>query len=182
MLSIPSPPTQEREADSSPAPQESGPQVLESGKTPLFSGGLFPGWGGSAGPSVGGQRTDVSIQSNRSGDSERAREQTLPLYVHVSLLLWCIQHLKSKVESLRDSLPQSFSFVRDELDEVWKELGNLHSSGSPPHHRVTFTPPLFQGHPVDTVPTSLTPTLLPASFQHLMRQVVDELRTAGFVP
>ncbi len=42
-------------------------------------------------------------------------------------------------------------------------------------------PPLFQGHPVDTAPLSSTSIVSPALFQHLMRQVVDELCTAGFV-
>jgi hypothetical protein len=129
----------------SPVPQESGPQVPESGDTPIFSGGLFPDWGDSAGPLVGGQRTDVSLQSNRSRDSEWAREQSLPLYVRLSPLLWRVQDLKFKVGSLEGSLPQSFTLVRDELDEVWRDLGDICKSASFPFHQPSVTPPSFRG-------------------------------------
>jgi hypothetical protein len=64
--------------------------------------GLFPGWGGSAGPSVGGQRTDVSVQSIRSVEFEQAREQILLQYVRVAPLLWRIQGLESKVRTLKE--------------------------------------------------------------------------------
>ncbi len=96
-------------------------------------------------------------------------------------LLWRVQDLKSKVGSMEGSLPQSSTLIRDELDKVWRDLGDICKSASSPFHWPSATPPLFQGRPVNTAPTSLMPTLSPASFQHLMRQIVDELRTAGFV-
>ena len=173
MLTIPSPPALEREGQSSPVSQESGLQVPESQNTAMESGGLFPG--------CGGQGADLSVQSIGSGASERAREQSLPPNMGLAPSFWHVQQLEFKVETLQDSLPPSFSLVRDELDKVWKELGNLWTITSSPLHQESATPPLFHGRPHDAVPTSLRATFLPASFQHLMRQVVDELRTAGFV-
>ncbi len=163
------------------APPVLCPQVPESGDTPIFSRGLFAGWAGSTGPAVGDQRTDGSVQSNSLEGSERARAQSRPPYGGIAPLLRRVQGLESKVGPLEDSLLQSFALVRDELDEVWRDLGDLCKSASSPFPWATVTPPLFQGRPVNTAPSSSTSILSPASFQHLMRQVVDELCTAGFI-
>ncbi len=112
----------EREADPSPALQELDPKVPETGFTPLLSEGLFLCREGRPGPSVGAQRTDVSVHLSRSGESKCGREQALPPYVRLGPLLWCIQGLESSVGRLEGSVPQSFSLVRSELDEVWRDL------------------------------------------------------------
>jgi hypothetical protein len=121
-LSIPSPPSQEREDELRSAPPVLCPQVLDSRDTPIFSGGLFAGRAGSIGPSVGGQRTDVSVESNSLEGSERARAQSRPPYGGIAPLLWHVQGLESKVESLEDSVPQSFALIHDDLmrsGEIW---------------------------------------------------------------
>ncbi len=123
----------------------------------------------------------MSVQSNSLEGSEWARAQNRPPYRGIALLLWRVQGLESKVGSLEDSVPQSFALIGDEVDEVWRDLSDLRKSASSPFPWATVTPPLFQGRPVDTAPSSSTSILSPASFQHLMRQDVNELRTAGFI-
>jgi hypothetical protein len=85
------------------------------------------------------------------------------------------------VGRLEGSVPQTFSLVRSELDEVWRDLDNLCRSPSSPSQGSSTTPPLFQGQAFNASSSSSTLPLAPASFQHLMRQVVDELHLAGFV-
>jgi hypothetical protein len=83
---------------------------------------------------------------------------------------------------LKDSVPDSFMGVQDELDEVWKDLGDVRKiRASPPQDSSSSTPSLFQGRASNTASMSSNAPLTPALFQQLMRQVVDELRVAGFV-
>ena len=84
---------------------------------------------------------------------------------------------------LEDSVPDSFMGVQDELDEVlWKDLGDVHKiRASPPQDSSSSTPSLFQGRASNTASASSNAPLTSALFQQLMRQVVDELRVAGFV-
>jgi hypothetical protein len=82
---------------------------------------------------------------------------------------------------LEGSVPQSFSLVWSEFDEVWRDMDDLCRSPSSPSQGPSTTPPLFQGQAFNAFPSSSTPPFTPALFQHLMRQVADELRLAGFV-
>ncbi len=78
------------------------------------------------------RRTDVSVQFNSLEGSVRARAQSRPPYGGIAPLLRRVQGLESKVGSLEDSVPQSFALVRDEVDKVWRESGNLCNSASSP--------------------------------------------------
>jgi hypothetical protein len=93
----------------------------------------------------------------------------------------CVQDLESRVEKLEDLVPDSFMGGRDELDEIWKDLGDVHKIWAYPPQDSSSTPSLFQGRASTTASTSSNAPLMHALFQQLMRQVVDELRVAGFV-
>jgi hypothetical protein len=60
---------------------------------------------------------------------------------------------------------------------IWTIFAGLSSPSQGP----STTPLLFQGQAFNASPSSSTSPLMPTSFQHLMRQVMDELRSAGFV-
>ena len=92
-----------------------------------------------------------------------------------------VQDLESRVGKLEYSVTDSFVGVRDELDEVWKDLGDVRKIRASPPQDSSSAPSLFQGRASYTASTSSNAPLMPALFQQLMRQVVDELRVAGFV-
>ena len=104
-----------------------------------------------------------------------------PPYLRLAPLMRCVQDLESRVRKLEYSVPDSFVGVRDELDEVWKDLGDVRKIRASPPQDSSSTPSLFQGRASNTASTSSNAPLTPALFQQLMRQVVDELRVAGFV-
>ena len=76
-------------------------------------------------------------------------------------------------------LPASFLGVRDEFDLIWSELEAV-KLGCTPGPTSGGTAPFFQGrHPSTQGPS--TPSVSSPAFQTLLRQVVDELRSGGFV-
>ena len=129
-----------------------------------------------------GPRDGVSIHSSRAGGTDHSRSEDLPSYLRLAPLMRRVQDLESRVGKLKDSVPDSFMGVQDELDEVWKDLGDVHKiRASPPQDSSSSTPSLFQGQASNTASTSSNAPLTPVLFQQLMSQVVDELRVAGFV-
>jgi len=129
----------------------------------------------------GPPRDGVSIHSSRAGGTDHSRSEEPPPYLRLAPLMRRVQDLKSRVGKLEDSVPDSFMGGRDELDEVWKDLGDMHKIRASPPQDSSSTPSLFQGRASNTASTSSNAPLMPALFQQLMRQVVDELRVAGFV-
>ena len=79
------------------------------------------------------------------------------------------------------TLPESFGIVWGELNEVWAELSNLRQSTPPPDLGTSSSPAYFQERWQNPNGGGGTSTLSPASFQRLMRQVVDELQVSGCV-
>ena len=100
-------------------------------------------------------------------------ERLAPLYRRLDAL-------ETRASLLEDSLPTSFGLVRDELDEVWKDLRELERSTTSrqgPSQGSTF----FQARGSTTTPAPPASTLAPPAFENLMRRVVDELKSVGFV-
>ncbi len=100
-------------------------------------------------------------------------ERLAPLYRRLDAL-------ETRALLLEDSLPTSFGLVRDELDEVWKDLRELERSTTSrqgPSQGSTF----FQARGSTTIPAPPASTLAPPAFDNLMRRVVDELKSVGFV-
>jgi hypothetical protein len=91
----------------------------------------------------------------------------------------CIQSLESRAATLDDSLPHSFGLVRGEMNLIWKDLEELHENALPSPREV---PPrnLFQSRSPTPGP-STSATLSGPAFQQLVSQVVDELRSSGFM-
>ena len=127
-----------------------------------------------------GPRDGVSIHSSRAGGPDRSRTEEPPPYLRVAPLMRRVQDLESRVGKLEYSVTDSFVGVRDELDEVWKDLGDVRKIRASPPQDSSSAPSLFQGRASYTTSTSSNAPLMPALFQQLMRQVVDELCVAGF--
>ena len=72
-----------------------------------------------------GPRDGVSFHSSRAGGTDRSRSEEPPPYLSLAPLMHRVQDLKSRVGKLEDSVPDSFMGVRDELDKVWKDLGDI---------------------------------------------------------
>jgi hypothetical protein len=89
--------------------------------------------------------------------------------------------LETRAAALDASLPWSFWRVRKELDNLWREV-ELIKLGIPllGQQDPASTPPLFQGCAYPAVAGGV-PTLTPSAFEALMRQVINELRSLGFV-
>ncbi len=68
-----------------------------------------------------------------------------------------------------------------ELNEVWAKLSNLHQATPPPDPGSASSPAYFQERRQNSTSAAGVSTLLPASFQYLMRQVIDELCLSGCV-
>jgi hypothetical protein len=114
-----------------------------------------------------------SVSSVRSHEGSCTNKQ-------IPSIIKRITNLKKSAVCLEHSLPVSFQNVRGELDVLWNNLESIKHliSGSPQDH--AGSTPLFQGHHSlnSTPPLEM---LLPSALQVLMRQVVDELRSLGFV-
>ena len=135
--------------------------------------------GGSAVPPLFPMRTDSSHRSSRSGGSVNSRGHPAPVE-RLAPLLRRLGALETRASLLEDSLPTSFVLVRDELDEIWKDLRELEratASRQGPSQGSTF----FQARGSTTTPAPPAGTLAPPAFENLMRRVVDELKSAGFV-
>jgi hypothetical protein len=90
-----------------------------------------------------------------------------------------IQLLESQAATLDDSLPYSFGCIRGEMNLIWNNLEELHEK-APSNPRKDPSRDLFQSRGAtsgSTTPLSLSGP----AFQHLMSQVVDELRSSGFM-
>jgi hypothetical protein len=99
----------------------------------------------------------------------------------LSALERCVRNLETGVVALDASLPRSFLCVREELDNLWKEIKAIKLvMPLPGQPQPSSSTPSFQARFHGPSPAS-SPSLSPANFQTLMRQVVDELRSAGFV-
>ena len=132
-------------------------------------------------PPDGPCRANDSAQSNGSGESDHQSQRSVPPYARLVLLLRRIQTLESKVGSLQVTLPESFGIVRGEFNEVWAKLSNLHQSTPPPDPGSSSSPAYFQEWHQNSTSGGGASTLSPASFRHLMRQVIDELCSSGCV-
>ncbi len=71
--------------------------------------------------------------------------------------------------------------MRGELNEVWAELSDLRQATPPPQPGSASSPAYFQERRQNSTSAAGVSTLLPASFQYLMRQVIDELHLSGCV-
>ena len=99
-----------------------------------------------SGPQIfGPPRDGVSIHSSRAGGTNRSRSEEPPPYLRLAPLMRCVQDLESRVEKLEDLVPDSFMGGRDELDEIWKDLGDVHKIRAYPPQDSSSTPSLFQG-------------------------------------
>ena len=98
------------------------------------------------GPQMFGPRDGVSIHSSRAWGTDRSRSEDPSSYLRLFPLMRRVQDLESRVGKLEDSVSDSFMGVRDELDEVWKDLGYVCKIlASPPQDSSLSTPSLFQG-------------------------------------
>ena len=93
------------------------------------------------GPQMFGPRDGVSIHSSRAGGTDRS--MTEPPYLRLAPLMRRVQDLESRVGKLEDSVPDSFMGVQDELDKVWKDLGDIHKIRASPLQDSSSTPSLF---------------------------------------
>ncbi len=124
----------------------------------------FAAWGNRESP-----RLVLSVSSQESGRA--ANEMRVKK---------CISNLKKKAHLLDGSLPLSFGCVRDELDNLWKEVDSIKVCMSASPLEQSGSSPLFQGrYSSSTMPQSAT--LSPPALQILMRQVVNKLRLSEFV-
>jgi hypothetical protein len=90
--------------------------------------------------------------------------------------------LENRITNLESLVPQSFSQVRWEFNDIWKEVNHLQSKSSSSFQRAPDTAPLFQGRGTGVNTSSMAShTLSPPAFQQLTRQVINELRQSGFV-
>ena len=124
-------------------------------------------------------RTDASQRSSRSGGSLNSRPPPPPLE-RLAPLFRRLDALETRASVLEDSLPTSFGLVRDELDEIWRDLKGLQdatASRQAPSTSSSF----FQSRGPTAGTAAPIATLTPPAFDNLMRLVVDELKAAGFV-
>ena len=137
------------------------------------------GFGGGSVRPLFPMRTDATYRSPRSGGSENSREPRPPVE-RLAPLMRRLDALETRASLLEDSLPSSFVLVRDELDDIWKDLRELEratASRQGPSQSATF----FQSRGSTTTPAPPALTLTPPAFDNLLRRVVDELKSAGFV-
>ena len=177
------PPLPGEESESGPDPSLLVPDLEDEGTrvSPVPSGPFFQGRKDTSRAPDGPRRADDSVQSNSSGDSDHRGQRSIPPYVRLAPLLWRVQTLESKVGSLQVTLPEFFGVVRGELNEVWAELSDLRQATPPPDPGSGRSPAYFQERHQNPTSAVGVSTLSPALFQHLMRQVIDELRSSGCV-
>ncbi len=125
-------------------------------------------------------RNDASVRSGKSGGTEKSRAP-LPPVERLAPFIWHVQALETRTSTLKDSVPHLFTLVRNELDEIWKDLEGLRKTSSSPLWDPGVSLSLFQGPGANVGPMPSMPTLTLPAFQNLMRQVVDELVSARFV-
>jgi hypothetical protein len=70
------------------------------------------------------KRTDGSVHSSKSGESQWGIPQASS-YERVGPFLQRLQALKTRTTNLEDLVPQSFSQVQWELNDIWKEINDL---------------------------------------------------------
>jgi hypothetical protein len=126
------------------------------------------------------ERNNALVQSSKSGGEEKSRAPPFP-FERLVPFIQPVQALEIRMSTLKDSLPHSFTLVRNKLDDIWKDLEGLHKNSPSPFWNPGVGPSLFHGRRANPGATSSMPTLTPPAFENLMRQVVDELVSAGFV-
>jgi hypothetical protein len=89
-------------------------------------------------------------------------------------------NLKKRAVLLDSSLSVSFGGVCNKLGNLWSKLEPIKLVISESPQDGSGSTPLFQGHQSST-PMPTSGMLLSSALQVLMRQVVDELRSPGFV-
>ena len=174
-------PGEESESGPDPSLLVSDPEDKGTRVSPVPSGPFFQGPRDSSRPPDGPCRADDSVQSNGSGDSDHRGQRSAPPYVRLAPLLRRVQTLESKVRSLQVTLHESFGVVRGELNEVWAELSDLRQATPPLDPGSASSPMYFQERRQNSTSAAGASTLSPASFQYLMRQVIDELCLSGCV-
>jgi len=92
-----------------------------------------------------GPRDGVSIHSSRARGPDCSRSEDPPPYLRLAPLMCRVQDLKSRMGKLENLVPDSFTGVQDELDEVWKDLGDVRKIRASPPQDSSSTPSLFQG-------------------------------------
>ena len=97
------------------------------------------------GPQMFGPRDGVSIHSSRAGGTDRSMTEEPGPYLRLAPLMRRVQDLKSRMGKLENLVPDSFTGVQDELDEVWKDLGDVRKIWASPPQDSLSTPSLFQG-------------------------------------
>jgi hypothetical protein len=125
-------------------------------------------------------RNNASVRSGESGGTEKSRAPPPPVK-RLAPFTRRVQALETRTSTLEDSVSHLFTLVRNELDEIWKDLEGLCKTSPSPLQDPGVSPSLFQGHGANVGLMPSMPTLTPPAFQNLMRQVVDELVSAGFV-
>jgi hypothetical protein len=126
------------------------------------------------------KRTDGSVHSSKSGESQWGIPQASS-YERVGPFLRRLLALKNRTTTLEESVPQSFSQVWWELDDIWKEVNDLQTKHPSLSQGPLDTQPLFQGQGTRFETSTATPMLSPPGFQQLMWQVIHELCQSGFV-
>jgi len=154
-------------------------------RTPLFGAQEFEPFGQRESrqgrllfPPPGGTRGGDSIASSRrSNYEEGADSRSNELLKDVSLRVCNLKRGAAQVDA---TLASSFREVRVDLDDVWKEVDLIKLVLPVGGRSGTATPPRFVGLQLQVHPPPV-PGLSPPAFQALMRQVVNELLTSGFV-
>jgi hypothetical protein len=125
-------------------------------------------------------RSPVSVQSVGSGEVSLPTQFCMPaVNERLAPFIRCIQLLEIRTATLDDSLPLSFGRIRGEMNLIWNNLEELHKN-APSNPREDPSRDLFQSRGAASGPT--TPlSLSEHAFQHLMSQVVDELRSSGLM-
>jgi hypothetical protein len=125
-------------------------------------------------------RNDASVWSGKSGGTEKSRAP-LPLVERLAPFIRHVQAKETRTLTLKDSVPHSFTLIHDKLDEIWKDLEGLFKTSPSPLWDPGVSLSLFQGPGANVGPMPSMPTLTLPAFQNLMRQVVDEFISTGFV-
>lgn len=160
------------DADSPPSTPPSRSSVQIGQGESIRRRSLFPPPSGTRGEeSVPSSRP--SLSEDRAGYFERSNER-------LDSLTSRVRNLEFGANQVDSTLASSFQEVRVELDDVWKEVGVLKlAMPTGPEGGARGTPRFVsrqsQAHPPPSTGLS------PAVFQALMRQVVDELQSSGFV-
>jgi hypothetical protein len=125
-------------------------------------------------------RASRSSQSVQSGKESQPGASPAPgLNLRLTPIYKRIQALETRTATLEDSLPGSFGLVRDEMNLIWKDMEDLceNFAAAP---TVVQPRALYQARGADSRGGSL-PSLSGPAFQQLISQVVDKLRSSGFM-